>query len=306
MFVRCSANNHLPSRMRQGVAPAEHARILQQLRTLASSQFTEVHEYLLRRMWAAHFGSLQSPPPYSRPDPRWKEMGFQGNDPTTDLRGVAVAAAAQLVHLLETMPNLWQLLNGPDCGTTPFSKAACLINISGCLFYYLDLLEPTAPSMMEPCRGDGGRTAASTHAAEPSCGCSCCCKSVTNSATEGFLHLVLLNSDASDCDDVGLSTQHDEQRNPLLTMNSPLYILSEIYCVQAFLMHGKLQQAVMEHGDAAVFHFNSILSDTAIDIHRRLREEANDVLRPQCLLSLAEQIRASSMQSNVEIGIGKK
>lgn len=53
------------------------------------------HEQLLRKLWGALVGSEQ---PFARKSETWKELGFQGADPATDVRGGGLLAVQCLCH----------------------------------------------------------------------------------------------------------------------------------------------------------------------------------------------------------------
>ncbi|CAJ1988283.1 ELMO/CED-12 family [Leishmania donovani] len=56
---------------------------------------------------------------------RWKEMGFQGTDPSTDFRGAGIFGLAQLVYLVEHHPEQWSAILTPD-----FMAAAAGLNVT--------------------------------------------------------------------------------------------------------------------------------------------------------------------------------
>lgn len=49
---------------------------------------------MLQQIWAETFPET----PYARTSPRWKEMGFQQNDPATDLRSLGVSALEAILY----------------------------------------------------------------------------------------------------------------------------------------------------------------------------------------------------------------
>ncbi|KAL7696461.1 engulfment and cell motility domain 2 [Lotmaria passim] len=57
------------------------------------------HLNLLQQLWMATGKPATS---YNRLGPQWGALGFQGEDPTTDLRGGGVLALRQLVHFAQT------------------------------------------------------------------------------------------------------------------------------------------------------------------------------------------------------------
>lgn len=82
-----------------GVVAAQHSEMKAlevQRKTVYSD---ELHEELLRALWEACFDT-----PYERTSDEWARMGFQGIDPTTDLRGGGVLALEQFLHFAQTRP----------------------------------------------------------------------------------------------------------------------------------------------------------------------------------------------------------
>ena len=63
----------------------------------------EGHKELLKRFWAKVFGDAEYP--LNGVSEKWKELGFQGKDPSTDFRGAGLFGLQQLMYLAETYPN---------------------------------------------------------------------------------------------------------------------------------------------------------------------------------------------------------
>ncbi|KAL7708426.1 ELMO/CED-12 family [Lotmaria passim] len=86
---------------------------------------------LLGRLWNGHnrvvFApeSLRFSPEIHAVNGRWKELGFQGVDPSTDFRGAGLFGLTQLVYLVEKHPEQWNAMLSPD-----FMTAAAGINVS--------------------------------------------------------------------------------------------------------------------------------------------------------------------------------
>ncbi|CAJ1022963.1 putative ELMO/CED-12 family [Leishmania utingensis] len=99
---------------------------------------------LLGRLWNGHNRVMFAPEnlafsvtAHSVSD-RWKEMGFQGTDPSTDFRGAGVLGLLQLVYLVENYPQLWSTIVAPD-----FLAAAAGLNVT----MYLSTLLGINPSL---------------------------------------------------------------------------------------------------------------------------------------------------------------
>lgn len=86
---------------------------------------------LLGRLWNGHNRVVFAPetlkfsPSAHCVSERWKELGFQGTDPSTDFRGAGLFGLTQLVHLVEKHPEQWNTMLSPD-----FMTAAAGINVS--------------------------------------------------------------------------------------------------------------------------------------------------------------------------------
>ncbi|CCW64743.1 unnamed protein product [Phytomonas sp. EM1] len=65
------------------------------------------HVSLLRRLWEGHNKVMFDDCPFEPVHERWKDLGFQSADPSTDFRGAGVFALHQLIYLVETYPNHW-------------------------------------------------------------------------------------------------------------------------------------------------------------------------------------------------------
>lgn len=76
--------------------------------TAFTPETTSSHEQLLRKLWRALLGDV----PFERTSLRWKELGFQGEDPATDVRGGGLLAMQCIEHFasMHTL-GLWQMLH---------------------------------------------------------------------------------------------------------------------------------------------------------------------------------------------------
>lgn len=64
------------------------------------------HEEVLRSLWAA----LKDEPLTSRKSRQWTEIGFQGDDPATDFRGMGLLGLNQLLFFAERFPESARLV----------------------------------------------------------------------------------------------------------------------------------------------------------------------------------------------------
>lgn len=67
------------------------------------------HRALLRRLWTLAFRDTASLAESQR-DNRWKEMGWQRDDPTSDFRGAGLLCLQNLVYLAESYPEVFARL----------------------------------------------------------------------------------------------------------------------------------------------------------------------------------------------------
>lgn len=95
------------------------------------------HLDLLRRLWNGHHRVAFSDTDtqrFAESNEGWKQLGFQGTDPSTDFRGAGVFGLSQLVYLVEAHPRDWStFLSDED-----FLSAAAGINVSMWLINSLD------------------------------------------------------------------------------------------------------------------------------------------------------------------------
>ncbi|GET88049.1 hypothetical protein, unknown function [Leishmania tarentolae] len=114
--------------------PPQHEAMLGQIREQYGRPYSSAKTFdveLLGRLWNGHsrvvFATddlVFSAAAHSVSD-RWKEMGFQGPDPSTDFRGAGIFGLAQLVYLVEHHPEQWSAILTPD-----FMVAAAGLNVT--------------------------------------------------------------------------------------------------------------------------------------------------------------------------------
>mmetsp|Transcript_85274 Transcript_85274/g.153570 ORF Transcript_85274/g.153570 Transcript_85274/m.153570 type:complete len:357 (+) Transcript_85274:71-1141(+) len=130
----------------------DEEQCVRQLRQLASVSFQKeepTHNRALRRLFAAVRSPAEAAAlPETIKDPRWKEMGFQAEDPRTDFRGGGLLALQNLCYLAEEFPEEMGLMikeAGPSSPNSEYLFAAACVNISHMLVLLLGL--NSTPSM---------------------------------------------------------------------------------------------------------------------------------------------------------------
>ncbi|XP_050224591.1 uncharacterized protein LOC126674216 isoform X2 [Mercurialis annua] len=106
------------------------------------------HQDALKQLWRLAFPGRQLP---SLKSDLWKEMGWQGSDPSTDFRGGGFISLENLIYFAITYPETFQRLLHKQDGTRaeweyPFAVAG--VNISFVLAQMLDLQtgKPSTPA----------------------------------------------------------------------------------------------------------------------------------------------------------------
>ncbi|KAK6151399.1 hypothetical protein DH2020_014034 [Rehmannia glutinosa] len=123
------------------LSPLQEARLKylkQRLSVPFDGSFSE-HQDALRQLWRLSYPDRQLPALKSEV---WKEMGWQGSDPSTDFRGGGFISLENLIFFAKTYPEAFQnLLHKRDGDRSeweyPFAVAG--INISFMLVQMLDL-----------------------------------------------------------------------------------------------------------------------------------------------------------------------
>jgi len=103
------------------------------------------HQDALRQLWRLAYPTREIPPLKSE---LWKEMGWQGTDPSTDFRGGGLISLENLIFFARNYPKSFQMLLNKVQGQRsdweyPFAVAG--INISFMLIQMLDL-QSSVPS----------------------------------------------------------------------------------------------------------------------------------------------------------------
>eukprot|EP00191_Tetraselmis_sp_GSL018_P001183 CAMPEP_0177615690 /NCGR_PEP_ID=MMETSP0419_2-20121207/23625_1 /TAXON_ID=582737 /ORGANISM="Tetraselmis sp., Strain GSL018" /LENGTH=380 /DNA_ID=CAMNT_0019113435 /DNA_START=69 /DNA_END=1212 /DNA_ORIENTATION=+ len=103
------------------------------------------HEAALRRLWRLSFPSRQLEDLKSE---QWKDMGWQGTDPSTDFRGAGFLALENLLYFAETYPSVYSQLLGKVNGRRseweyPFCVAG--VNLTFAMIEILDVADGRQP-----------------------------------------------------------------------------------------------------------------------------------------------------------------
>ena len=92
---------HLQRYNQSRVATAARLAALHALKCTPYRSDNEAHEQLLRRLWQCGFPGV---PLAQRVTSEWVRLGFQGDDPATDFRGMGVLGLHNLVYFGEHYP----------------------------------------------------------------------------------------------------------------------------------------------------------------------------------------------------------
>ncbi|KAH6772233.1 ELMO/CED-12 family protein [Perilla frutescens var. hirtella] len=132
------ANQHLPPIL---LSPLQEARLkyLKQRLSVPFDGNSSEHQDGLRQLWRLAYPDRQLPALKSEV---WKDMGWQGSDPSTDFRGGGFISLENLIFFAKTYPEAFQNLLYKKDGVRseweyPFAVAG--INISFMLVQMLDL-----------------------------------------------------------------------------------------------------------------------------------------------------------------------
>ncbi|ESR50546.1 ELMO domain-containing protein [Citrus sinensis] len=117
----------------------ERLRYLQQRLEVPFDGSQVEHQDALKQLWRLAYPGRELPPLKSE---LWKEMGWQGTDPSTDFRGGGFISLENLIFFAKKYPDSFQRLLHKQDGTRaeweyPFAVAG--INISFMLIQMLDL-----------------------------------------------------------------------------------------------------------------------------------------------------------------------
>mmetsp|Transcript_20759 Transcript_20759/g.67176 ORF Transcript_20759/g.67176 Transcript_20759/m.67176 type:complete len:298 (-) Transcript_20759:425-1318(-) len=148
--LRRRAGGIQPAGKCHGPKPAEseqatrEERLLAELRVECSARYdVQEHEWMLRQLWACvRFGAASS---FQANSPCWRSIGFQRDDPTTDLRGCGVIGLRQLLHFCERGGGN-EVLAAVDFSVAPFPLATASFSVTLALCSHLHLLPDAASS----------------------------------------------------------------------------------------------------------------------------------------------------------------
>ncbi|KAI3444231.1 hypothetical protein Pfo_000896 [Paulownia fortunei] len=144
------ANNHLPPVFLSSLQEARLKYLKQRLAVPFDGSFSE-HQDALWQLWRLAYPDRPLP---SLKSELWKEMGWQGSDPSTDFRGGGFISLENLIFFAKTYPEAFQnLLHKRDGDRSeweyPFAVAG--INISFMLVQMLDLQSGKPSTMAGHC-----------------------------------------------------------------------------------------------------------------------------------------------------------
>ncbi|RZS19217.1 hypothetical protein BHM03_00051588 [Ensete ventricosum] len=97
------------------------------------------HQEALRALWYATYPNKELSGLISD---QWKEMGWQGRDPSTDFRGAGFISLENLLFFAKTFSNSFQRLLNKQCGkraTWEYPFAVAGVNITFMIMQMLDL-----------------------------------------------------------------------------------------------------------------------------------------------------------------------
>jgi hypothetical protein len=113
---------------------------LRQLADVAYNKEDATHERALLRFFAAVRSPEEARNLPSGGDPRWKDLGFQSEDPRTDFRGGGLLALQNMCHLAENYPEQIQDMIREAAGKrNGYLFAAACVNVSSIVVLLLGL-----------------------------------------------------------------------------------------------------------------------------------------------------------------------
>ena len=121
---------------------AEHQRLISEA-TTAFSPDDDAHVALLRDLWTV--ASLGTSDEFEPVNFAWLDLGFQGPDPLTDLRGAGLWGLKHLCHFMRTSHFR------PPPGAAPCPIASASLNVTLLLCRHLRLQPPCGTASCPPC-----------------------------------------------------------------------------------------------------------------------------------------------------------
>jgi len=103
------------------------------------------HQDALRHLWKLGY---PSEPLSGLKSPQWKEMGWQGNDPSTDFRGAGYLALENLINFAETHPAVFKdLMKKVNGQRSEWEYPFCVAGVN-LTFTLIDILDLHAPGRL--------------------------------------------------------------------------------------------------------------------------------------------------------------
>ncbi|KAF2073136.1 hypothetical protein CYY_005552 [Polysphondylium violaceum] len=119
---------------------SQNIKYLHQQKLMAYDNTNQEHENHLRQLWSLLYPNEE----YQKKSTRWKDFGFQSDDPTRDFRGMGMLGLLNLIHLVKHHKN-WVDETLSLNRDYPFAVAG--INISNLLF---EIFQITDDSLQQP------------------------------------------------------------------------------------------------------------------------------------------------------------
>eukprot|EP00443_Scrippsiella_acuminata_P030576 CAMPEP_0115274998 /NCGR_PEP_ID=MMETSP0270-20121206/55967_1 /TAXON_ID=71861 /ORGANISM="Scrippsiella trochoidea, Strain CCMP3099" /LENGTH=385 /DNA_ID=CAMNT_0002691533 /DNA_START=1 /DNA_END=1155 /DNA_ORIENTATION=+ len=267
-----------PAWLKEGVVcTEEEEECLAQLRHLASvaySQEEPTHELQLRRYFAAVRSPAEARELPEGKDPRWKELGFQAEDPRTDFRGGGLLALQNMCFLAEAYPERTVRMlreaapaSSSGNGVAEYLFSAACINISAILVLLLGLnVTPSmSPVRSMPCP---------VH--------SVARKNFARALVAGAAAASKTPQLAGDVESSAAGVPAAEARE----------VLAELFSNAVFKLHAEWRVVCVRKPNATLLDFGDALSGTAVALERFLGGLAvgKDVSSPSRLFAPLELI----------------
>eukprot|EP00931_Biecheleriopsis_adriatica_P051530 TRINITY_DN29900_c0_g1_i1.p1 TRINITY_DN29900_c0_g1~~TRINITY_DN29900_c0_g1_i1.p1 ORF type:complete len:361 (+),score=75.15 TRINITY_DN29900_c0_g1_i1:38-1120(+) len=241
-------NTVTPALLKARVAYTVHEEeILAPLRELVSVPYSAedvAHERSLKQLFAAVKSPAEARDLPAGKDPRWKELGFQSEDPRTDFRGGGLFALHNLIFLAEAYPERTLRMmqqaapaTSSGSGVAEYLFAAACINVSAILVLLLGL--NSTPSMRPvpsmPCPANG-------------------------IVRKRFARLLAAR----------VGQQADIESGAAVPMLIVREVFGELFCACVFKLHAEWRALCVRKPNATLLDFGEALSATTVAIERFL------------------------------------
>eukprot|EP00798_Chlamydomonas_sp_ICE-L_P013471 gene13471-19330_t len=144
-YLMACMNTYWPAPFNMSLLQAERWEALQELVSEPYNEDNAEYKDTLRRLWARSF---DTPCPPSLKSSQWTDMGWQGEDPGTDIRGAGMFGLRNLLFFAEheeaTFRRLMKKTDGQR-SDWEYPFAAASLNITFTLLQVLDLSKGGAP-----------------------------------------------------------------------------------------------------------------------------------------------------------------